>query len=275
MISHLKLLPIFSFAFLLLYPAVTPAKEVTFDLDHTLYDTILKEFVKEGLVDYAELQKNPHSLNRYLTGLSQVKEPVFKEWEKNQQLAYLINLYNAATLKLIVNHYPIERIKDIGSLFKGPWHQPIISLFEKPITLNTLEHEIIRTDYDEPRIHLALVCAAKGCPPLRGEAYTAEKLHAQLDDQGRLFLSNPDKFQIDRPHHTVYLSPIFKWYGKDFTRQFTPQGGFEKLNKTERAVLNYCSRYLCDPDSQFLAAGGYSVRYLDYDWSLNERKAKK
>ena len=275
MISHLKLVLFFTFALFLLDPAVTPAKELTFDLDHTLYDTVLKEFVTEGLVDYAELQKNPHSLNRYLTDLSQVKEPVFKGWEKNQQLAYLINLYNAATLKLIVNHYPVERIKDIGGFFKGPWSQPVVKLFGDSITLNTLEHGIIRTDYDEPRIHLALVCAARGCAPLRGEAYTAEKLDAQLDDQGRLFLSNPLKFQIDRPHHTVYLSPIFKWYGKDFTRQFTPQSGFKKINKTERAVLNYCSRYLSDPDSQFLAAGGYSVRYLDYDWSLNERKAKK
>jgi hypothetical protein len=241
-----------------------------FDLNHSVYDSVLKGFVKGGLVDYAELKKNPHSLNRYLTDLSQVKEPVFKGWEKNQQLAYLINLYNAATLKLIIDNYPVESIKDIGGFFKGPWGQPVVTLFGKSIALNTLEHKVIRIDYDEPRVHLALVCAAKGCPPLRSEAYMAEKLDAQLDDQARLFLSNPPKFRIDRPNNMVYLSPIFKWYGKDFISRFTPKIGFKKLNKTERAVLYYCSRYLSKADQKYLAEGGYSVKYLNYDWSLNE-----
>ena len=275
MITNIKQFQFFIFALYLLYSTIAPAAEQVFDPNHTLYDNALNEFVEEGLVDYAELNRNPHSLNRYLTDLSQVKEPVFKSWEGNQQLAYLINLYNAATLKLIVDYYPVKSIKDIGGFFKGPWGQPVVKLFGDTITLNTLEHTIIRTNYNEPRIHLALVCAAKGCPPLRSEPYTAEKLDAQLDDQTRLFLSNPIKFRIDRPDNTVYLSPIFKWYGNDFIGTFTPATGFDGFDKMKRAVLHFCSRYLSDPDSQYLAAGGYSVSYLDYDWSLNDRKAKK
>ena len=259
----------------LVFVGPSAAAEGVFDPNHTLYDGVLKGFVKEGLVNYAGLKENPESLNQYLADLSQVKEQEFKSWNELQQIAYLVNLYNAATLKLIVNNYPVKSIKNIGSFFKGPWDQPVVRLFGKTITLNTLEHKIIRVDYDEPRIHLALVCAAMGCPPLRGEAYTSEKLNAQLDDQAKVFLKNPIKFRIDRQDSTIYLSPIFKWYGEDFVDKFTPEAGLDGLNKTERAVLNFCSRYLSDADQKYLATGGYSVRYLGYNWSLNEKKVKK
>lgn len=275
MTSSLKLVPCFTLALFFLSPAVTLANELAFDPDHMLYDIVLKEFVTEGLVDYAELQKNPHSLKRYLTDLSRVTEPVFKGWENKQQLAFLINLYNAATLKLIVNHYPVNSIKDIGSLFKGPWHQPIITLFGKSITLNRLEHRIIRRDYDEPRIHLALVCGAKGCPQLRSEAYTGEKLNRQLDNQAKVFLNSHTGMQIDRQNRIVYAASIFKWYGKDFVSHYTPESGFKGFNKTERAVLNFCSQYLSEEDHTYLAASGYSLKYQDYDWSLNEKEVKK
>jgi hypothetical protein len=259
----------------LVFVGPSAAAEGVFDPNHTLYDGVLKGFVKEGLVNYAGLKENPESLNQYLADLSQVKEQEFKSWNELQQIAYLVNLYNAATLKLIVNNYPVKSIKDIGSFFKGPWGQPVVRLFGKTITLNTLEHKIIRVDYDESRVHLALVCAAMGCPPLRGEAYTSKKLNAQLDDQAKVFLKNPIKFRIDRQDSTIYLSPIFKWYGEDFVDKFTPEARLDGLNKTERAVLNFCSWYLSDADQKYLAAGGYSVRYLDYNWSLNEKKVKK
>lgn len=259
----------------LVFVGPSVAAEAVFDSNHTLYDGVLKGFVKEGLVNYAGLKENPESLNQYLADLSKVKEQEFKSWNELQQIAYLVNLYNAATLRLIVNNYPVKSIKDIGSFFKGPWDQPVVRLFGKTITLNTLEHKIIRVDYDEPRIHLALVCAAMGCPPLRGEAYTSEKLNAQLDDQAKVFLKNPIKFRIDRQDSTIYLSPIFKWYGEDFVDKLTPEARLDGLNKTERAVLNFCSRYLSDADQKYLAAGGYSVRYLGYNWSLNEKKVKK
>ena len=266
---------VFVISMTILVLSVTPvaAADGIFDPNHTVFEGVLRESVKNGFVNYAGLKKNPKSLNRYLADLSQVKEQAFGAWDENQQLAYLINLYNAATLKLITDNYPVESIKDIGGFFKGPWGQPVVPLFGKSITLNTLEHRIIRIDYNEPRIHLALVCAAKGCPPLRSEAYTGEKLDTQLDSQTRVFLGNPIKFRIDRLSKTVYISPLFKWYGKDF--KFAPKSGFDGLNKKERAVLNFCGRYLSDADQKYLAEGRYSIKYLDYDWSLNERKVEK
>lgn len=250
------------------------AADTVFDPNHTSYNNVMRKTVKDGLVDYAGLKRDHEMLDSYLTGLSKVKQREFKSWDENKQLGYLINLYNATTLKLIIDNYPVKSIKDIGSFFKGPWKQPVVKLFGKSITLNTLEHKIIRVDYNEPRIHVALVCAAKGCPPLRNEAYTGEKLNSQLDDQVKVFLNNPVTFRIDQQNSTVYISPIFKWYGEDFIKKFTPKAGFGGLNKTEQAVLNFSSRYLSEVDKKYLAAGGYSVKYLDYDWSLNEQHPK-
>ncbi|MBW6487244.1 MAG: DUF547 domain-containing protein [Syntrophobacterales bacterium] len=150
----------------------------------------------------------------------------------------------------------------------------MVRLFGNTITLNTLEHGILRKQYNEPRLHMALVCAAKGCPPLRSEAFTGERLNEQLDDQARRFPGNPLAFRIDRRNEVVYFSSIFKWYGDDFRARYAPTTGFIGLNETRRAIANFCSRYLSDADRKYLEAGGYAVKFLDYDWSLNERKGR-
>ena len=190
---------------------------------------------------------------------------------ESHRLAFLINLYNASTLKLIVDHYPVQSIKDIGRFFKGPWDQPVVRLFGKSVTLNHLEHDILRKQYSEPRIHMVLVCAAKGCPLLLGMAYTADKLDEQLSGQSRRYLLSPAGLSIDREKKVVYFSSIFKWYGEDFVSRHSPTTGFTGLDKAERAVANFCSVYLDSADRDYLTAGGYSVKHLDYDWSLNEK----
>jgi len=247
----------------------------TFDPNHTTYNQVLKDFVKDGLVNYAGLKQTPHQLKQYLNDLSQVKKDIFKKWDKDQQLAFLINLYNSATLKLIIDHYPIKSIKDIGWFLKGPWDQKFVKLFGQTITLSTLEHEIIRKDYNEPRIHMALVCAAMGCPSLRNEPYVGEKLDAQLNDDTRKFLNSKKGLQIDRNKKIVYLTSIFKWFGEDFVNKYAPKSGFEGFNRTEQAVLNFVSRYVSQEDQKYLQTGNYSIKYLDYDWSLNERQVSK
>jgi hypothetical protein len=220
-------------------------------------------------VDYRGLKADRKPLDHYLDTLAGVSQSTFAGWTQSEQLAFLINLYNATTLKLIIDHYPVKSIKDIGSFFRGPWSQPVVRLFGRTRTLNYLEHGFLRKRYSEPRIHMALVCAAKGCPPLRSEAYVASKLNAQLDDQARRYLASPAGLRIDRGGKAVYFSSIFKWYGKDFVAGYSPSSGFAGLDRTERAVANFCSRYVSASDSDFLKRGGYSVRYLDYDWSLN------
>jgi hypothetical protein len=222
-------------------------------------------------VDYRGLKGDDAALERYLDGLAGVSEATFNGWAASERLAFLINLYNAATLKLVVDHYPVKRIKDIGSIFKGPWDQPVVRLLGQTITLNNLEHDIIRKAHDEPRIHMALVCAAKSCPTLRSEAYVADKLDVQLDDQSRRFLASPAGLRIDRDGRAVYFTSIFKWYGQDFIGRFTPATGFSGLGKTERAVAHFCGGYLSAADGDYLKAGGYAVKYLDYDWALNAK----
>ena len=154
------------------------------------------------------------------------------------------------------HHYPVKRIKDIGSFLTGPWDQPVVKLFGDTITLNTVEHKILRQNYAEPRIHFALVCAAKGCPPLRGEVYVATRLNEQLDDQAKQFLATPDKNHMDVASQTVYLSPIFKWYGVDF-------------EKKSGSVLAALKPYW--PAKPVVGYEDFKIRYTDYDWSLNEQ----
>lgn len=253
-----KTVPVFLFAFLSgIFLQTAHAAE--FDHSHALFDQVLKRFVSNGLVDYAALKAGLANLDEYLAVLEAVTEADFKQWTPPQQIAYLTNHYNARTLKLIVDSYPVKSIKNIGNVLKGPWDQPVVKLFGKPSTLNTIEHKILRKNYNEPRLHFALVCAARGCPPLRSEAYTADRLDAQLEDQGRVFLGAPQKNSVNAKDKTVNLSPIFKWFQEDFV-------------KKSGSVLSFVQPYFLPESAAELAKGNYKVQYTFYDWSLNDSK---
>lgn len=250
-----------------------PATAAGFDQSYSAYDGLLKKYVtRQGRVDYSGLKADPGALEQYLERVAGLTRGQFDAWTESRKLAFLINLYNAATLKLIVDHYPVESIKDIGGIFRGPWDQAFVKLFGGTVTLNHLEHDILRKQYQEPRIHMALVCAAKGCPPLRSEAYTAENLEKQLEDQSSRYLASPAGLRIDQRKNVVHVSSIFKWYGDDFRDGYAPERGFVGLNRTERAVANFCSRHLSAKDADYLVKGGYDIQYLDYDWSLNRQE---
>lgn len=231
-----------------------------FDRSHQAFAELLNQRVHDGLVDYAALKTQPKLLDDYLTTLAGISEDGFKRWPEKERLAFLINLYNATTLKLIVDHYPVKSIKDIGSFLKGPWDRPVVSVFGRRLTLNDLEHKILRVDYREPRIHFALVCAAKGCPPLRSEAYFADRLDAQLTDQARRFLADPVKNRVAPGERAVYLSPLFKWYGADF-------------EAASGSVLAALKPYW-PAAAAALVEDNFKIRYTDYDWSLNEARSK-
>lgn len=233
-----------------------PVQAGDFDHSHAAFSAILKEAVKNERVDYAALKRNPAPLAGYLGSLAGVKESEFKGWAKEQRLAWLINLYNAATIKLVTEKYPVKSIKDIGSTFKGPWDQAVVPLFGKMVTLNHIEHELIRPQYAEPRAHFGLVCASVGCPPLRSEAFVADRLGAQLDEQGRIFLATTSKNKVDVKAGVLYLSPIFKWFTKDFT---------DKSGSVEKFVAPYFG----EADAKAILGGNLKIKYTDYDWSLN------
>lgn len=230
-----------------------------FDHSYASLNRALKRYVRDGLVDYAGLKAGAE-LDQCLAGLEAVSEEDFKQWSREEQIAYLVNLYNARTLRLIADHYPVKSIKALGNLFQGPWDRPVVSLFGKAGTLNAIEHQMLRKNYDEPRVHFALVCAARGCPPLRSEAYTVDKLNAQLDDQGRVFLSTPRKNFPDLEARVLNLSPIFKWFRRDF-------------EKKSGSVIRFIRSYWPSEISAKITDENYEIRYTSYDWSLNDTKS--
>ena len=232
------------------------------------YAEALSAYVNEaGFVDYQGLQANRQSLDQFNASLAAVDNATYDSWTEAEQIAFWINAYNSLTLKSIINESPIKSsIKDIVGVWRIKKH-PVLA-DEKTYTLNNIEHDVLRVDFNEPRLHVAINCASIGCPDLRTEPYTGDKLDEQLEEQTRRFLSSSKGLQIDREGNTVYLSKIFEWFGKDWKDSFGIDSGFTG-NENERAVLNFISGYLEADDQAYLAEGDYQVKYIDYDWSLN------
>ncbi len=238
------------------YGVADPQEQI--DHTHAAFTAILSKHVKNELVDYAGLKKNPAPLNAYLDTLAAVPESAFNKWDKKQQMAFLINLYNAATLQLIIDHYPVKSIKDIGSGLKGPWKQEVVRVFGKVQSLDHIEHDLLRPKYKDPRVHFAVNCASIGCPSLRAEAFQSSRLDAQLDEQGRIFLRDTSKNRLDAKKKTLYLSEIFDWFKDDFTAK---SGTVEK----------FVSLYVSDVDRKVFQQGGLTIKNTKYDWNLNKQ----
>ncbi|NJM96165.1 MAG: DUF547 domain-containing protein [Phormidesmis sp. RL_2_1] len=232
------------------------------------FATVLSTYVDDkGLVNYEALQANRQQLDAFNASLALTTPATYESWEAADQIAFLINAYNSLTLKAIIDESPIKAsIKDIPGVWRFDQH-PIL---QSQQTLNNIEHDILRANFSEPRIHAALVCAALSCPYLRQEPFTGENLDAQLDDQVQIFLSRPEAFEIDRENNEVRLSAIFDWFGQDWVPGFAPESGFAG-NDNERAVLNFISGYLEETDRAYLQQGDYQVSYSYYDWSLNRQ----
>ena len=213
---------------------------------------VLKKHVKEGLVDYSGLKSSPGQLNEFLDKTSSVTRQSFNRWDKNKQLAFLINLYNASTLALVQENYPVKSIKDIAGSAGGPWEQPVVNLFGENITLNSLESEVIRKNYQEPRVHFALVCAALGCPVLINKPYEPQILDEQLELQTQAFLGDITKNSIDVNKELIMLSPIFSWYKEDFIA-------------VSGSVIGFVNPYFGNQ-----ANTGFAIEYTEYDWTLND-----
>ncbi|MEL7331067.1 MAG: DUF547 domain-containing protein [Cyanobacteria bacterium J06560_2] len=230
-----------------------------------LADVLATYVDEQGLVDYDSLQANRQQLDAYNASIQLTSQASFDSWSEPEQIAFLINAYNSLTLKSIIDQSPIkDSIKDITGVWRFKKH----GLLGAEQTLNNIEHDILRKNYNEPRIHAALVCAALSCPYLRQEPFTGDNLEAQLDDQVRIFLSRSEVLEIDAANGEVKLSSIFDWFTGDWATSFTPEEGFSGSDD-ERAVLNFISGYLDAADADYLKTGDYKIRYSDYDWSLN------
>jgi hypothetical protein len=251
--------------------------EISFDD----YGAILTSNVDDrGMVDYKGLKANRKPLDNFLLSVSRLDLKLYEGWNDKEKIAFWINAYNALTLKAIIDHYPIQASllksfvypKNSIRQIPGVWDKLTFAVMGRDMTLDGIEHETLRAKFNEPRIHVALVCAAMGCPPLRNEPYTGAKLDSQLDDQAAKFLKNPEKFRIDRNNKKVYLSPIFDWFGQDFVKTYGADKEFSGFSEKERAVLNFVGRHLAPADKAYFLKGGFSIEYLKYDWSLNEKK---
>jgi hypothetical protein len=236
---------------------VARAACTSIDQTHAQWTAILQRWVADGLVDYAGLRRDGRgALETYLAGLSGACAADYEQWTREERIAFWLNAYNAATVRLILEHYPIASIRKIGWLPGAAFREkllPMEGLKAATISLDDIENGTLRSAFREPRIHFALVCAARSCPALRNEAYRGAELDRQLDEQARQFLHDPRKNRVDTATRTLWLSPIFKWYRGDFEAS----GG---------SLPGYLTRYLGD-------VGDYDVEFLDYDWSLNDRAA--
>lgn len=229
--------------------------------DHGAFDALLRAHVREGAVDYDAFGRAP-AFADYLRALDRAHPEQLPEAE---QLAFWLNAYNAYTIQLIVSHGERESIRNVNKTLgvlalKGPWKEPLVRAGGRVLTLDDVEHEIVRKRFREPRIHFALVCAAVSCPPLRSEAYVGARLEAQLDDQTRAFvLRSPRSNAVDVAAQRVLLSPIFDWYKQDF-------GG------SDAALGRFLAAYHePGPARDLLASGRFTVVLSDYDWSLNSQ----
>jgi hypothetical protein len=218
---------------------------------HMLFDALLKDHVKDGAVDYTALRKDTR-LDSYLASVSAIDPASIRD--RDDRLAHWINVYNAFTLKLVVARPDVKSIREIGAGGSGPWDSVWIPLGGRRYSLNGIEHDVIRKDFDEPRIHFALVCAARSCPPLRSEAYTGDRLVVQLESNARRFLLDTTANRYDAATNTLYLSQLFSWYGDDFRARYGSAAAY---------VLSVMGLNPPKPPT---------VRYLTYDWSLNDHQ---
>lgn len=222
---------------------------------HKIWDELLNNYVDDnGLVDYQGFASDRKKLQSYLNDLT--SNPPDKEtWSQAEQIAFWINAYNAFTVELILEYKPSESIKDIGSkiqipFINSPWDIKFIEMKGEKLDLNNIEHDILRKEFEEPRIHFAIVCASYSCPKLRNEAFVDGKLESQLREQTSLFINDPSRNEITGA--SISISKVFKWFKGDFTKNGTL---IDFLNKYSQTPINKDAR----------------IDYKDYDWKLNRQ----
>lgn len=242
MIQHLKFNLLHIFSFLL----IAGASNLHAQIEHSSFTTILQEHVSEdGFVNYKQLKKDEKKLDRYLDVLSDNTPK--SNWTRNEKMAYLINTYNAYTLKLILENYPVESIKDIGGIFSSPFKKEFIPFDGELISLDDVEKGML-LKMNEPRVHFAINCASESCPKLQNEAFEAKNLNKQLDEATKEFiLSKENEIAKDQ----LELSKIFKWYASDF-------------ENAAGSLIEFINPYLSVTISK-----NASISFKDYSWKLN------
>ena len=220
-------------------------------VDNALFASLLSRHVKNGVVDYKGFQDDEAVLDQYLDVLAAVDT---QRLTKDERFAFYVNAYNAWTIKLILSRYPdLGSIKDLGTFFSSPWKKKIARIDGGLLTLDQIEHDMLRKRFKDPRVHFAVNCASKSCPPLQETPFTGQRLNEQLDRAAAAFINAPGFNRLDG--ETLWVSKIFDWFAEDFNGD----------------VVGYFINYAEGPLRHQLEKnnGRVTVRYLDYDWSLN------
>ena len=259
-----------------LAPAWRAASAQTFDHSHAAWTALLKKYVllldggRASQLRYSGLATERASLKAYLGTLSAVAAPAFEGFSRAQQMAFLINAYNAFTVELILTRYPkLESIKDLGSVLQSPWKPKFVPLLGTQMSLDNIEHDTLRARgrYDDPRVHFGVNCASIGCPALREEAFVAERLDALLDEQTLRFMSDRTRNRWSPQRERLEVSKIFDWFAEDFRR------GLRGISSTNAFFARYADQLADAPADRERVRGQHaSVAYLDYDWKLNDVK---
>ncbi|HTL12983.1 MAG TPA: DUF547 domain-containing protein [Bdellovibrionota bacterium] len=242
---------------------VEPASATGFDQSHARWSAVLSHVVVPNggvtRVRYGELKRDPSALNAYLTDLSAVGLPEYQSWSRDEQAAFLVNAFNAFTLKFVADHYPLKSIKDAGGLFKNAWTQPFFRLLGEPRSLDWIRHDCLRAHFHDPRFSLALTLAARGGPSLAASAYTSTDLQAQLDRAANQFLATPTGGRLDAASRRILVSPLFSWYAVDFGEG---DAGLRAFLKKRISASDQDRKLLADPK--------IPIRYLNFDWGLDD-----
>lgn len=243
-------------------------------VDYKSYSRVLKANVRDGLVNYRAINDNMDYLNAYLQSLTSLHVREYESWSREERIAFWINAYNAITIFGIIKNYPIEpggffarrrfphnSIRQIGDF----WDTPFVDVMGAEITLNQIEHDTLRAKFGDPRIHFSIVCASIGCPLISGEIYRGDALDNQLENDAWRFINNGDKVRVNREKNRIYVSSIFDWYKKDFP---------DTEGSDQKGFMEFILRYI-DPDTRdFIIKSRPKVKFLDYDWTLNELEGR-
>lgn len=253
-------------------PALPSAQGAEFDHTHAGLTAVYEVAMSGGLIDYSGLRANPRALDTYVAGLARTTPAQHASWSRDQRFAFWINAYNAYTIKLIRDEGPVKSIKDLGGLFSSPWEKKFIPMpaFDpdkknKKLTLDEIEHKLLRPVFKDARVHAAINCASMGCPPLRATAFSAEGLSDQLNDQVGVWLSDPTRNQITPKGGKIRVSKIFDWFKKDFGKKDSAIAGWIADHATDEGTAKALRA----------AAKDIDVKYMDYDWKVNAQPGKR
>ncbi len=247
--------------------AATRPSDAEHDPTYAEWTTILRDHVAGDRFDYAALKKESARLDAVLARLTVVTPTQLEGWSRDERMAFWINVYNAHAIKLVVDAYPIESIRDLGTLLNKVWDKRFIDLpaFDpdgkgRKLSLDDVEHKILRPTFEDPRVHAAVNCASESCPALRAEAFTGKDLQRQLDEQTRAWLADPTRNRFEASEKRLRVSQIFDWFRKDFV-------------DAAGSVPEWIAKYAPEKEATWLRAtspDGVKLAYLDYSWKLND-----